>query len=258
MEKNELLLELEKSIKQYREIEEKSSMIMLAIYQKKIEQMRKKKIKELKKYFENQVEYYEQEIFEFQEEIALIVKKYTEQIEELVEAYNYLYVNTYKSAQKAINNQIIAIGNIVTVWNQKEKDEEEWNSRIMALLQKKVNFSVIIEECKERLKWCIESAEEDINTIFENKFFQLQIYKEGFWEKLRRKIVNKFGGKKRITREIQKYQDETLKKISDNNSIKVVTIFAIAEGIMRQIKNVEEQIDQQYEEAMEKLKILTN
>lgn len=264
MEKKEILLELEKNIKQHREVEEKRSMIMLAIYKKRIEQIKKKKIKELRKYFENQIDYYEQEIFDFQEDITAIVKKYTEQIEELVEAYNYLYINTYKSAQQAINNQIITIGSIVTLWNKKEnakeksKEEEEWNTKLVALAQKKVNFSVIIEECNERLRWCIESAQEDIDTIFENKFFQLQIYKEGFWEKLRRKIINKFGGKKRIAREIQKYNEETLKKISDNNSTKVVAVFAIAEGIMKQIKNVEEQIEKQYKEMLEKSQILTN
>lgn len=161
MDKNQLLFEIEKNIKEYRLIVEKKSMVMLAIYEKNIEQIKNQKIKEIEEYFNSQIRYYEQDVSEYQEKIDLTIKEYKKQIEQLIEAYNYLYINTFKSMQKAINNQIIAIGNFVTLWNRKEikKDDlKKLDSQIIAVLQKKVNYSVIVEECKARLNWCIENS----------------------------------------------------------------------------------------------------
>lgn len=252
MDKKQILIELEKNIKDFKSIEEKNFMIMLAIYQKTTEEIRNKKLKELDEYFSNQVNYYEQNIADYQDEINLIKKEYNNQIDELIEAYDYLYINTYKTMQQAINNQVVAIANTVTLWDKNEqKSDEKINKKMMAVIQKKVNYSVIVEECKARLNWCIENIETDMNSIFENKFYQMEIYKNRFFENIKRKILNLISGKKKLAEVIEKYNQNNLKEITDNNYFKKIGIIATAQGVLKQIQNVERQINTQYEEAIQ-------
>ena len=121
----------------------------------------------------------------------------------------------------------------------------------MAVLQKKINYSVIAEECKSRLNWCIENVQIDMNNIFTNNFYQMQVYKGGFFEKLKRKISNIINGKNKLREVIEKYEIENLRQISNNNKLKVIEIFATASGVIKQIQNVEKQISTQYEQAMQ-------
>lgn len=248
MDKEQLLFEIEKNIKEFKAIEEKKSMIMLAIYEKSINQIKTQKFKEVEDYFKSQVNYYEQDELEYKEKIEQNIKEYKAQVEQLIEAYNYLYINTYNNMQKAINNQVIAMGNTVTLWNKKDP---RFNNKIMAVLQKKINYSVIVEECKARLNWCIENVQIDMNNIFTNNFYQMQVYKGGFFEKLKRKISNIINGKNKLREVIEKYEIENLRQISNNNKLKVIEIFAIASGVIKQIQNVEKQISTQYEQAMQ-------
>ena len=134
--------------------------------------------------------------------------------------------------------------------NKKDAELKKINNQIIALLQKKVNYSVIVEECNARLNWCIESFEKDIQEVFENKFYQIELYKGSFFEKLRRKILNIFSGKKKLLEILNNYKKENLKQISDNNDIKVINIISITTGILKQLQNVEEQINSQYNEAI--------
>ena len=93
MDKEQLLFEIEKNIKEFKAIEEKKSMIMLAIYEKSINQIKTQKFKEVEDYFKSQVNYYEQDELEYKEEIEQNIKEYKAQVEQLIEAYNYLYIN---------------------------------------------------------------------------------------------------------------------------------------------------------------------
>ena len=61
------------------------------------------------------------------------------------------------------------------------------------------------------------------------------------------------NGKKKFSDVIAKYERENLKKIADNNNEKMVNIIAITKGILDQIKNVDEQINSQYENAMQNI-----
>ena len=62
MDKNQLLIELEKNLKEFNSIEEKKSMITLAIYEKQINELKTQKIQEVQNYLSNQVNFYEQDI----------------------------------------------------------------------------------------------------------------------------------------------------------------------------------------------------
>ena len=80
MDKKQILIELEKNIKDFKEIEVKNSMIMIAIYQKPAEEIKNKKLKELDEYFSNQVNYYEQNINNYKNKIDLIKNQYKDHL----------------------------------------------------------------------------------------------------------------------------------------------------------------------------------
>lgn len=92
-----------------------------------------------------------------------------------------------------------------------------------------------------------------MNDIFSNNFYQLEIYKDGFFEKLKRKILNIIKGKIRLTEVLNKYENENLKQISDNNNLKVIDIFAICTGVLKQIQSIEKEINNQYEMSIQNL-----
>ena len=255
MDKKELLEELEKNMKDLKTVDEKYSMLMLALYQKSIQEVREQKLKEVKEYFSNQIKYFNQEESDYQGPIDYIIKEYTKQIDGLVEAYDYLYMNAFKSMQKAINNQLIAIGNTVTLWDKKDQlngaDTKEIEKRMMAIIQKKVNYSVIVEECKSRLNWCVQNASKDMDEIFENKFYQLEVYQDSFFARLKRKIMNAISGKKKMAEVIDQYNIKDLKQIEYKNRMKIAGIIATATGVLKQIELVEKEIDSQYETAVQ-------
>jgi len=255
MNKKKLLERLEKNIKDFKTLDEKNSMLMLALYQKSVDQLKSSKLQEVKEYLIGQVNYYHQNTPKNEEIINEIIKEYTRQINELTGAYDYLYISAYKQMEKAINNQITAIGDMVEAWDQRDpnsdEDSEKIDNQIRALAQKKINYSAIVDECKARVNWCIQNIEIDMNEIFVNNFFQIAVYKEGFWENLKRKIINRITGKKKFAEVIRRYEKENLTQIQNTNTLKVVTICAMAQGVLQQIQAAEKQIKMQYEAAVQ-------
>lgn len=250
MDKILIINELNKNIKDFSYINEKITMIQLAMYKKNEKELKLRKINELKEYFNNKINFYGQDILDYQKNVNDIIKEYTNEIDKLIKAYDYLYSNINNKLQKSISNQIIAIGNIVTLLSKKNTENaQKIDNNILAIAQKKVNYSVIIEECRARLNWCIENIEKDIDNIFENKFYELDIYKNSFFERIKRKILNYINGKKNAKNIIEKYKNDNLKKILDINNSEIVTIIALTKELLKQIANVENQISVQYENA---------
>lgn len=158
--------------------------------------------------------------------------------------------------QNAINNQKIAIANIVTLTEklQKEKltDEEiqKIQNTIIACAQKKLNYAVIVDECKARIKWCIENVQADINEVFMNNIYKLQIYEDNIFTKIKRIIFNKISGKSKFKRFLENYENEYIKDIKFKNSSKVLDVIYTLKGIMKQMEEVKEQISIKYKQMI--------
>ena len=158
--------------------------------------------------------------------------------------------------QNAMNNQKIAIANIVTLTKrlQKEKNTDEeiqkMQNTILACAQKKLNYAVIIDECKARIKWCIENAQADINEVFVNNIYQLQIYEDNIFTKIKRIIFNKISGKSKFKRFLENYENEYIKDIKSKNSSKVLDVISTLKGIMKQMEEVKEQISIKYKQMI--------
>lgn len=256
MDEIEIFEKLNENMQNLENVENEISMLQLAIYQKNIEKLTECKMNEIREFFEQQSKFYNQKSEKYEYEIEKNINKYKEQLEKLINVYDSLYVNIFKIMQNAMNNQKIAIANIVTLTErlQKEKNTDEEiqkiQNTILACAQKKLNYAVIIDECKARIKWCIENVQADINEVFINNIYQLQIYEDNIFTKIKRIIFNKISGKSKFKRFLENYENEYIKDIKDKNNSKVLDIVSTLNGIMKQMEKVKEQISIKYKQMI--------
>ncbi len=257
MEKSEVFEKISDNLKDIDKVENDISMLQLAIYQKSIDKLKFDKLDEISDFFEQQSSYYYQHSENFQQEIDKNTQKYKEQIEKLINVYDKLYVRTFKIMQNAINNQKIAIANIVTLNKKLEKedvsveDAEKYKNMINAFAKKKVNYSVIVKECKARIKWCVENVQKDITEVFTCKVSQLEPYKEKTINKIKEMILNRIFGKARFKRLLEEYETEQIKIIKNKNNSKVLGVIIVIDGIEKQFEEIKAQISSQYNETLQ-------
>ena len=256
MDEIQIFEKLNENMQNLENVENEISMLQLAIYQKNIEKLKECKLNEIREFFEQQLRFYNQKSEKYEVEIEKNINKYKEQLEKLIYVYDNLYINIFKIMQNAMNNQKIAIANIVTLTEKlKEKthnDEEiqEIKNMIMACAQKKLDYAVMIEECKARMEWCIENVQTDINEVFINNIYQLQIYEDDIFTKIKRMIFNKISGKSKFKRFLENYENEYIKDIKIKNTSKILDVISILKGIMKQMEKVKEQISVKYQKMI--------
>lgn len=248
MEKIEIYEKLNKNIQDLEIIENEISMMELAIYQKTIEKLKENKINELKEFFEQQARYYNQKSDKYEKEIDRNIEIYEKEIEKLINSYDSLYINVFKIMQTAINNQKIAIANIVTTTHRMQKDnlsdmeKQAVQNIIIDCAQKKLDYAIVVDECKARIKWCIENVEKDINEIFRNNIYQMQLYKENIVSRIRRMIFNALSGRNKYKEFLINYENEYLSDVKTKNNLKVLDIIATLKGIVKQMEETRKQI----------------
>lgn len=256
MEKNQIFEKLNENLYDLENVENEISMVELAIYQKSIEELENLKLKELREFFEQQARFYNQKSEKYKDEIDKNIEKYKSQIEKLVNVYDNLHVKVFKIMQNAMDNQKIAIANIVTLTGRLQDEElsdeeiKRIQNNIIACAQKKLNYAVIIDECKARIKWCIENVQKDINEVFKNNIYQLQIYEDNIFTKIRRMIFNKISGRSKFKRFLQNYENEYIKDIKSKNNLKVLDVVSTLRGIMKQMEEVKKQISIKYQQMI--------
>lgn len=256
MDEIQILEKLNENMQNLENVENEISMLQLAIYQKNTEKLKECKLNEIRGFFEQQSRFYNQKSEKYEVEIEKNINKYKEQLEKLIHVYDNLYINIFKIMQNAMNNQKIAIANIVTLTEKLQEkpnnDEEiqEIKNMIMACAQKKLDYAVMIEECKARMKWCIENVQTDINEVFINNIYQLQIYEDNVFTKIKRIIFNKISGKSKFKRFLENYENEYIKDIKIKNTSKILDVISILKGIMKQMEKVKEQISVKYQKMI--------
>lgn len=256
MDENQIFEKLNKNLYNLDNVENEISMIKLAMYQKNLKDLKATKINELREFFEQKAKFYNQKIEKYNYEINNNIENYQIQIDKLINAYNNLYLNLFKIMANAINNQKITIANIVTLTEKLKKEDikneeiQRIRSTIIACAEKKLNYAVIIDECNARLKWCIENAINNINEIFKNSIYQLQIYDENIFNKLKRSFYNIIFGKSSYKKFIDNYKSECLKNITHKNNAKILDIVSTMKGIIKQMEETKKQISLKYEEKI--------
>lgn len=256
MEKNQILEKLNENLQDIETVENEISMVELAIYQKNIEKLKNKKLDEIREFFEKQSRFYNQKSEKYKKEIDNNVKKYEEQIEKLINAYDNLYLKVFETMQSAINNQKIAMANIVTLTEKLENEEldneekEKIRNTILACAEKKLNYAIIIDESKARIKWCIQNIQKDIDEVFVNNIYQLQLYKENIINKIRRIIFNTILGKSNYRKFLENYELEYLKDIKTKNNVKIFDIISTLRGFTKQMQKTKKQISLKYNQKI--------
>lgn len=256
MDEIQIFEKLNENMQNLENVENEISMLQLAIYQKSIEKLKDCKMNEIREFFEQQSRFYNQKSEKYEYEIEKNINKYKEQLEKLINAYDNVYVNIFKIMQNAMDNQKIALANIVTLTEklQKEKltneETQKIKNTIIACAQKKLNYSVIIEECRARIKWCIENVQADINEVFINNIYQLQIYEDNIFTKIKRIIFNKISGKSKFKRFLENYENEYIKDIKSKNSSRILNVISTLKGIMKQMEEVKKQISIKYKQMI--------
>lgn len=254
MDRNEICGKICDNIKEIDETEKELCMAEFAIYEKNIEELKSKKLKELDEFFNSQAKFYSQDTAKFEKEIETNKIQYEKSMEKIVSAYNNLFINVFRNMQIAMSNQKIAVGNIINLVNQRDAEEKSIEEKneiekvILACAKKKLNYSVIVDECLERSKWCAENLEIDINDVFKNDFFGLEVYKENIFTKLRRLFFNKFSGKKKYKELIENYRKESLDRIKKNCELKIIEVCATLQGVTKQIEQTKKEISRIYSE----------
>ena len=256
MDEIQIFEKLNENMQNLENVENEISMLQLAIYQKSIEKLKDCKMNEIREFFEQQSRFYNQKSEKYEYEIEKNINKYKEQLEKLINAYDNVYVNVFRIMQNAVDNQKIALANIVTLTEklQKEKltneETQKIKNTIIACAQKKLNYAVIIEECKARIKWCIENVQADINEVFINNIYQLQIYEDNIFTKIKRIIFNRISGKSKFKRFLENYENEYITDIKLKNSSKILGVISTLKGVMKQMEEVKKQISMKYKQMI--------
>lgn len=256
MEENNVLENLNENLKSLNDVENEIAMVELAIFQKNIENIKNNKLNEVRQLFEQKARLYNQKSENCKDKIESNIEKYKVQIEKIIELYENLYVTIFGIMQNAVNNQKIAIGNIVSLTQQlknkelNDMDKEKIQETIIALAQKKINYSVIVEECKARIKWCIQISEDDLNEIFENNINQLQKRNESILIKIKTKLFNLLNGKKEYKNFVENYESKYLSKIKQKNNYKILEVVAYTKAINKQMIETKKQINVKYNEMV--------
>ena len=218
--------------------------------------IKSQKINETRDFLEKQAINYGQKYEKYQNQISSNMEKYVKKLEALVNAYDNLYLNTFKIMESARNNQKVSVANIITLEekiNKTENIKEKQNlqNMVIACAQKKLNYSVITDECDARIMWCIENVQKDINEIFMNNYNKIEIYKTNdIVKKIRKFFFNKISGKKRYADFLSNYENEYMKEISTKCNSKIFEIIATSKGVTLQMENVKKQISTKYNQMV--------
>jgi len=176
MDKTQYYIKIDKNINSINAIENDLSTLQYAMYKKSVDSIKQIKLQELKEYLETQCEYFGQKTYSFKDELNQIYEEYEFQMKRITNVYDKMFVDVLKILKNSYNNQKISISNIITIDNQYNNTDfltpekiKELNKIKKACAQKKVNYSVIVRECKARINWIIENVQKDLMEIFDNK-----------------------------------------------------------------------------------------
>lgn len=188
------------------ELEIKKAKVLVAIFVKTTTEVIARKVQLLQSSFEEQAEFYDQDLEEYDDIYKQILSSYEEQLLQVVDQYNEFYMNVQLELQETECNQKIAIANLKRSFDMKQEikgrsqkgKKEEYNAKILACMQKKVNYDKIIEECEKELNECTERMKNKVNSLFNDKTGQISLSNRGSVQKTIHKIIHFFSGKIRF------------------------------------------------------------
>lgn len=252
---DEIIAKLNKNINDLTVAQADSGMLKVTIFQKELDQLKEQKLAYLNKMIQKELVTHDQKDFDFKDEINKVREEYMFQIEKLENVYAKLYIDVYKILENAIENQNLAIANIVSLeqrMNENNYSENELKGMKIiqrANVQKKQNYNVMIKECRARLDWCHAEVIKEINRIFEEKKEQVELVevKYNIIQKIIRSITNTIHGRNRFINFLNRFEDETLVSLKSQVDEKVYEVSATITGVIKQMKKCKQKISEIYE-----------
>ena len=231
MNNNEINMSLIEKLDELTSVEILKAKILAILFKKMTRKITEDKINTLKYNFENQAKYYGQNVDEYDNTYVEIISRYKEQLRQILNKYNEMYVNITLELQEAECNQKITIANIKNTFEIKERlqgkatDEiiQEYINKLEACIEKKKNYDFVIYKCEQKMQDCIDELEPQVNTIFAEKNEIVPIQDENNFNKIISKIKNLFSGKKNFNNYVIKPMNANLERI-DGRLINITNI----------------------------------
>lgn len=191
-------------------LEQNKLMLLAAIYTRKVQEIKANKIEKFRKYLLDEVSFYKRNLNKYSSQIDVYVEMYEKKIDEVIEQYEILYKYLQNEIAFAQTNQKIAVANFVASKRGLDKATsdnnialiEKSNKKVFATAQKKLNYDVVIDQCTDKLKACIDDTIEAIDDIFAISSDKLLINPKGLIDKIKYNFMITFNGKKSFERNV--------------------------------------------------------
>ena len=241
----EVLANLKANIEELNNAEREASFVELELFQRSSKMLLKQKIESMQQFLIEQTDFYKQDAKIYSEQINEAVRTYRDSIEKIIKTYEKFYIDTFEIRQSARDNQKTCVANICLIEKKKqncknEKTLEKYLNLQNYYVQKKLNYSVLINECTARILWCITHMEEDVLSVYNGSTMSIALPKKK--SNFLNKIRMFFYGKSYYKQFLDKLIKETLPKISLDTQYKINIISANEKGFLKQVKIMNKKI----------------
>lgn len=241
----EVLANLKANIEELNNAEREASFVELELFQRSSKMLLKQKIESMQQFLIEQTDFYKQDAKIYSEQINEAVRTYRDSIEKIIKTYEKFYTDTFEIRQSARDNQKTCVANICLIEKKKqncknEKTLEKYLNLQNYYAQKKLNYSVLINECTARILWCITHMEEDVLSVYNGSTMSIALPKKK--SNFLNKIRMFFYGKSYYKQFLDKLIKETLPKISLDTQYKINIISANEKGFLKQVKIMNKKI----------------
>lgn len=241
----DVLANIKANIEELNNTEREASFVELELFQRSSKELLKQKIDSMHHFLIEQTEFFKQDKDQYSEQINRAVTTYKDAIEKIIKAYEKFYMDTFEIRQSARDNQKTCVANICLIEKKKQncrnrKTLEKYLNMQNYYAQKKLNYTVLINECTARILWCITHMEEDVLSVYNGSTMSLVIPKKK--SNLLNRIRMFFYGKSYYKQFLEKLYNETLPKITTDTQYKINLIAANEKGFLKQVKSMNKQI----------------
>ena len=224
------------------EIESNKLLLWTTIYTRKCEEIKAKKIKQFKEYFDSQISFYKRSQQKYSKIYDNLLKVYEKSLNDIIKQYNFFYEYIQNELVFAQTNQKISIANFMVSKKEYTRAIQLRNSNLMdktsrkvfATAQKKLNYDVVIEECNSRLKKCMKESFDNLERIFDFSNTGIDTKKKNYFERFKYFFKMTFSGEKCFKNYVlegvkRKINDVEREAISITSDIKIEMIAFISQ-----------------------------
>lgn len=235
------------ALRKLNEIESSRIVLSLAIYDKKLQEIKTRKLDNIRSFLEAKIYYLPKKIKDEKEkQIDEIINQYEEAIDDILSAYNTQNIKIQKYLQESEIAQKYTISEIIKIYkdfkSKKDTLDDFQKQEIIKKVQTKLNYDVIIDECEARIELCLDNAVNTLEENFEDISKEIKtIEKESFIFRVFR-LIKSFISKKENTDNIFEGTKEKLSIIRENIQKRMNEIKCEIVGFDIQMQKVKAQL----------------